>query len=81
MFEKHWAAPYWTPENLCANCHHPRNDHLGEAPLKGMPKDDDSGWCTLPAGTCIFQPCGCKHFKEEARPAERLRSSDNEVMG
>lgn len=59
-----WWAPYWTPENICAACGHPRNCHLGEAPLKGMPKEDDSGWCTLPAGTCIHNPCACKAFVE-----------------
>lgn len=43
----------WAPENLCANCRHPKDDHLEES---------DRGWCTLPAGTCIFNPCGCKAF-------------------
>lgn len=56
----------WLPENLCANpaCGHRRNSHLGEAPIRGLPKEDDSGWCTKPAGTCIFASCTCTTFVE-----------------
>ena len=72
MTEQHWA-----PENLCANpaCGHPRDAHLGEAPLKGLPKEDDSGWCTKPAGTCIFGSCKCATFVEPAaqEPAAATR--------
>lgn len=59
-----WPLEEWTFDNLCAFCGHPRNCHLGEARLKGLPKEDDSGWCTLSAGTCIFNPCKCTQFIE-----------------
>lgn len=62
--QKHWSDKYRTTENLCVNCGHPRANHIGEANLKGEPKRDDSGWCTLPAGTCIFTPCDCRKFIE-----------------
>lgn len=29
-----------------------------------MPKENDSGWCMHPAGTCIFGSCKCKAFVE-----------------
>jgi hypothetical protein len=62
--EPYWTDKYGTPENLCGTCGHKRNSHLGEAPLKGMPKEDDSGWCMKPAGTCIFGGCKCAAFVE-----------------
>lgn len=54
----------WAHENLCANCLHPKDDHLEES---------DRCWCTLPTGTCIFNPCGCKAFvgpTGRSRPTE-----------
>jgi hypothetical protein len=54
------ANEYWKPEHLCASCGHPRIDHLTEA---------DADWCTLPTGTCIFDPCVCTTFVEP-KPGE-----------
>jgi hypothetical protein len=56
--EEEWLRhyPHWRPESLCANCGHPKDDHLDES---------DRGWCTKPAGTCIFQPCDCKTFVQK----------------
>ena len=45
--------PKWRPDNLCATCEHPKDCHLDES---------DRGWCTKPAGTCIFNPCTCTAF-------------------
>lgn len=45
----HWSDKYNTPENKCVNCDHARNSHIGEAPLRGMSKESDSGWCHLAA--------------------------------
>lgn len=62
--KEHWSDKYWTPENICASCGHARKCHLGQPDLKGEKPQDDSGWCTFPAGTCIFQGCDCKAFVE-----------------
>lgn len=50
-----WRVKLWSPENLCASCQHPRDDHLDSS---------DRGWCTLPMGACIFYPCICLKFVE-----------------
>ncbi len=63
---QHWSTKYWTPENICANCGHARACHLGQPDLKGGKPQGDSGWCTLPKGSCIFQPCNCTAFIEPA---------------
>jgi hypothetical protein len=68
MSEEHWADRYWTPENLCATCGHPRNCHLDQPPVKGELPSSDRGWCTLPPGTCIYSPCFCKGFVEPIAP-------------
>lgn len=52
--------PRWAPENRCACCEHPEDDHLDAS---------DRGWCTKPAGTCIFTPCDCKTFVRKVRCA------------
>lgn len=74
---KHWAAKYWTPENLCARCGHARNCHLDQPDLKGGRASSDRGWCTKPAGTCIFNPCDCTSFVEpETTSAPRCSCDD-----
>lgn len=59
-----WWERYWTAENLCGICRHPRNSHLGQAPLRGALLESDAGWCTLAEGTCIFGSCSCREFVE-----------------
>lgn len=66
----HWAANYYTPENICARegCGHARLSHLDQPELKGSPPSSDRGWCTKPEGTCIFNPCSCVSFIEPTLP-------------
>ncbi len=69
--ENQSLARRWAHENVCANCGDARDSHLGEAPFKGAPKEDDSGWCALPAGTCISGSCKCAAFVEPSEAEEQ----------
>lgn len=66
-----FGARYYTPENLCVTCGHPRNSHLDQAEVRGGEKTSDRGWCTRPENSCIYQGCPCLEFVEPPEPAHK----------